>query len=252
MQPEWAERIGAHLVRRSYSEPRWDRRGGRAIATETVTLYGLPIVTGRTVGYDRVDKALARELFIRHALVLGEWDSRHRFVERNREFVAEVGALEARVRRSHLLDDDAVHDFYDRRLPADVVSSRHFDRWWRDASTAAPELLELTVDDLRDADGARSASPTIPTPGAAGSSTCPLSYRFAPGEPLDGVTLRVPLTALNQLDDASLDWQIPGYRGELVHALVRTLPKDIRRALIPLTETAHAAAAAPRTDRTAA
>ena len=239
IQPEWAERIGAHLVKRSYSEPRWDRRGGRAIATETVTLYGLPIVTGRTVGYDRVDKAVARDLFIRHALVLGEWDAEHRFLERNREFVAEVGALEARVRRGHLLDDDAVHDFYDRRIPADVVSARHFDRWWRDASTSAPELLELTADDLRDADGAVIRLADYPDTWRSGELDVPLSYRFAPGEPLDGVTLRVPLTALNQVDEATLDWQIPGYRGELVHALVRTLPKDIRRALIPLAETAR-------------
>ncbi len=216
MQPEWAERIGAHLVKRTYSEPRWDRRGGRAIATETVTLYGLPIVTGRTVGYDRVDKAVARELFIRHALVLGEWDAEHRFLERNREFVAEVGAVEARVRRGHLLDDDAVHDFFDRRIPADVVTTRHFDRWWRDASTAAPELLELTPDDLRDADGAVIRLADYPDTWRSGELDVPLSYRFAPGEPLDGVTLRVPLTALNQVDEATLDWQIPGYRDELV------------------------------------
>ncbi len=203
VQPEWAERIGAHLVKRSYSEPRWDRRGGRAIATESVTLYGLPIVTGRTVGYDRVDKAVARELFIRHALVLGEWDAEHRFLERNREFVAEVGALEARVRRGHLLDDDAVHDFYDRHIPADVVSARHFDRWWRDASPATPELLELTADDLRDADGAAIHLADYPDTWRSGTLDVPLSYRFAPGEPLDGVTLRVPLTALNQVDEAT-------------------------------------------------
>ena len=242
IQPEWAERIGAHLVKRTYGEPRWDRRAGRAIATETVTLYGLPIVAGRTIGYDRVDKATARDLFIRNALVLGDWDSQHRFLERNREFVAEVGELEARVRRGHLLDDDAVHDFYDERVPPDAVSGRHFDRWWRDEATTSPELLELTADDLRDADGAVIRLADYPDTWRAGDLDVPLSYRFAPGEPLDGVTLRVPLTALNQVDEAALDWQIPGYRGELVQALVRTLPKDLRRALIPLGDTARAAA----------
>jgi ATP-dependent helicase HrpA len=251
VQPEWAERIGAHLVKRSFSEPRWDRRGGRAVATETVTLYGLPIVTGRTVGYDRVDRAEARDLFIRNALVYGEWDADHRFLRRNREFVEEVGALEARVRRGHLLDDDAVHDFYDRHVPADVVSARHFERWWRDAGAAAPDMLELTVDELRDRHGAairlddypdnwRFGDPTLDT---AQILDVPLTYRFAPGEPLDGVTLRVPLTALNQVTYDGLDWQIPGYRGELVEALVRTLPKDVRRQLIPLADTARAAAA---------
>ena len=242
VQPEWAEQIGAHLVKRSHSEPRWDRRSGRAITTETVTLYGLPIVTGRTVGYDRVDAGLARELFIRHALVLAEWDAHHRFLERNREFVAEVGALEDRVRRGHLLDDDSVHEFYDRRIPADVVSARHFDRWWRTASTAAPDLLELTADEFRDADGGVIRLSDYPDTWRSGELDVPLSYRFAPGEPLDGVTLRVPLTALNQVDDTTLDWQIPGYRHELVQALVRTLPKDIRRSLIPLADTAKAVA----------
>jgi ATP-dependent helicase HrpA len=242
IQPEWAERVGSHLVKRSYSEPRWERRGGRAVASESVTLYGLPIVNARTIGYDRVDKVQARDLFIRHALVLGEWDARHRFLEHNRDFIAEVGALEARVRRGHLLDDDAVHDFYDHRIPADVVSARHFDRWWRDAATTSPDLLELTADDLRDADGAVIHLADYPDTWRSGELDLPLSYRFAPGEPLDGVTLRVPLTALNQLDALPLDWQIPGYRDELVEALVRTLRKDQRRALIPLAETARAAA----------
>jgi ATP-dependent helicase HrpA len=242
IQPEWAERIAAHLVKRTYGEPRWDRRAGRAIVTETVTLYGLPIVGGRTIGYDRVDKVAARDLFIRNALVFGDWDSHHPFLERNREFVAEVGELEARVRRGHLLDDDAVHDFYDGRIPPDVVSGRHLDRWWRDAVTTNPELLELTADDLRDADGAVIRLADYPDTWPTGELDLPLSYRFAPGEPLDGVTLRVPLTALNQVDETALDWQIRGYRGELVQALVRTLPKDLRRALIPLGDTARAAA----------
>jgi ATP-dependent RNA helicase HrpA len=245
VQPEWAERIGAHLVKRSYSEPRWDRRAGRAIATESVTLYGLPIVTGRTVGYSQIDAAVAREFFIRHALVLGEWDAEHRFLVRNRQFVAEVESLEARLRRGHLLDDDAVHDFYDRCLPADVVSARGFEHWWREMSATDPELLELSVDDLRDADGAAIRLADYPDTwrdGEPGALEVPLTYRFAPGEPLDGVTLRVPLTVLNQVRGDNLDWQIPGYRDELVQALARTLPKDIRRALIPLAETVGAAA----------
>jgi ATP-dependent RNA helicase HrpA len=242
IQPEWAEDIGEHLVKRSYGEPRWDRRAGRAITTESVTLYGLPIVAGRTVGYDRVDRAAARDLFIRNALVLGEWDAVHGFLDRNREFIAEVAGLEDRVRRGHLLDDDAVHDFYDRQLPADVVSTRHFDRWWRDASAADPALLDLTADELRDADGTLIRLADYPDRWRSDGLEVPLGYRYAPGEPLDGVTLRVPLVVLNQLGGDGLDWHIPGYRDELVHALVRTLPKDVRRALIPLGETASKAA----------
>ena len=244
VQPEWAERVGAHLVKRSYGEPVWDQRAGRAVTTETVTLYGLPIVSGRTVGYDRVDAAGARELFIRHALVLGEWDAHHEFLRRNREFVDEVGALEDRVRRGHLLDDDAVETFYDARLPADLTSTRHFERWWRDIGGDDGDdrqRLDLTVDALRKLDGAAIDLDDYPSQWRHGDLALALAYRFAPGEPLDGVTVRIPLAALNQVGDEGFDWQIPGYRAELVHALARTLPKDIRRSLIPAAETVAAA-----------
>jgi len=266
IKPEWAERVGAHLVKRSYGEPRWDARAGRAVTTETVTLYGLPIVTGRVVGYDRVDREEARAMFIRHALVEPEsrrsdgpvrhageerarggriseveWSTHHGFVERNRQFVVDVGALEARVRRGHLLDDDAVFDVYDRRLPDDIVSTRHFDRWWKRAGAEDPDLLDLTVGDLRDPDGVAVRLEDYPDTWTHGTLALPLTYRFDPGGPLDGVTVRIPLTALNQVTGDGFDWQIPGYRVELVHALVRTLPKDARRALIPAAETTQAA-----------
>ena len=247
IRPEWAERIGAHLVKRSYGDARWDERSGRAVTTETVTLYGLPIVAGRTIGYDQVDAAGARELFIRHALVLGEWSTEHPFLRRNRTFVDEVGALEARLRRGHLLDDDAVEQFYDGRIPAHIVSTRHFDRWWRDVSSDKPHVLDLGVDALRDPSGAAVHLDDVdllwPSHWRHGGLDLPLSYRFAPGEPLDGVTVRILLTALNQVGDDGFDWQIPGYRAELVQALARTLPKDIRRSLIPAAETVAAASA---------
>ncbi|MDQ3544469.1 MAG: ATP-dependent RNA helicase HrpA, partial [Actinomycetota bacterium] len=203
IRPEWAERIGAHLVKRSYGDARWDERSGRAVTTETVTLYGLPIVAGRTIGYDQVDAAGARELFIRHALVLGEWSTDHPFLRRNRTFVDDVGALEARLRRGHLLDDDAVEQFYDGRIPAHILSTRFFDRWWRDVSSDKPHVLDLGVDALRDPSGAAVHLDDVdllwPSHWRHGGLDLPLSYRFAPGEPLDGVTVRIPLTALNQV-----------------------------------------------------
>jgi ATP-dependent helicase HrpA len=241
IQPEWAERIGAHLVKRSYGEPRWDERSGRAVTTETVTLYGLSIVSGRTIGLDRVDAPLARDLFIRHALVLGDADLRHPFLRRNREFLDEVAVLEARVRRGHLLDDDAVERFYDGRVPQDIVSTRHFERWVRKADAAEKARLELTADDLRDRSGAAVRLDDYPSVWRQGDLELPLGYRFEPGEPLDGVTVRIPLLALNQVVDEGFDWQIPGYREELVGALARTLPKETRRALIPQAETVAAA-----------
>jgi ATP-dependent helicase HrpA len=239
IKPEWAERAGAHLVKRSYGEPRWDAAQGRAVTSETVTLYGLAIVTGRTVGLDRVDPRLAHEMFVRHALVEGDWHGRHRFVAHNREVVAHVRGLEARVRRAGLLDDDALYDFYSERVPADVVSTRHFDRWFRGAGE--PHVLDLDEDALATAIGVRPGA--FPDMWRDGDLELPLTYRFDPGGPLDGVTVHVPLTVLNRLNPDRLGWHVAGHRTELVAALVRTLPKDVRRQLIPVNETVRAAVA---------
>ncbi len=242
VQPEWAERLGAHLVKRSYGEPRWDERGGRAVVTETVTLYGLAIVAGRTVGLDRVDPALAREMFVRHALVDGEWDAPHAFLRHNEQFRRDVAALEDRARRGGLLDDDQVHDFYDDRVPDDVVSTRQFDRWWRDARGADPTQLDLTAAVLRTTDGVAISFSDFPdTWTVSDDLSLPLRYRFEPGQPLDGVTVTIPLLALNQVPDDGFDWHVPGFRRELAAALARTLPKELRRALIPATDTVAAA-----------
>jgi len=243
IDPAWAEELGAHLVSRSFGEPRWDARAGRSVTGETVTLYGLPIVSDRTIGYDRVDPSIARELFIRHALVAGDWESRHRFAEHNRRFAADIEALEARVRRRNLLDEEDLFAFFDQRVPSDVVSGRHFDGWWRDEVHDRPGLLDLDVEQLRDRSGAAVQLADYPETWRTGNVEIPLTYRFEPGHPLDGVTAHVPLTALNQLADPGFDWNVAGYRGDLVDALVRTLPKDVRRRLIPAAETVAAVAA---------
>jgi ATP-dependent helicase HrpA len=234
--PEWVEEAAGHLVKRSYGEPWWDAARGAAVTTETVTLYGLPIVTGRVVLLDRVDPALARELFIRCALVDGDWETSHGFLARNRGFRDRVHALEAKVRRGGLLDDDAVEAFYDGRIPADVTTGRRFDRWWRDHTGS--DLLDLT-DELVGGGGVRWED--YPDAWHGGGLVLPVTYRFAPGEPLDGVTVHVTLSALNRVPAEELDWQVPGYRRELVEALVRTLPKEIRRQLIPMAATVAAA-----------
>jgi ATP-dependent helicase HrpA len=239
VQPEWAEPLAAHLVKRSYGEPWWDARSGRAVVAETVTLYGLPIVEHRTVGLDGVDHGLAREMFIRHALVAGDWRTRHEFVEANARFVARVRLLEARVRRIDLLDDDVLFAFFDERVGADVVSARHFDHWWKDERQRRPDLLELRPSVLTNRSGIDLAD--YPDSWRRGEAEFPLTYRFEPDTPLDGATVNVPLTALNQLDDTGFDWLVPGYRYELVSLLVRSLPKDVRRHLIPINDTTSAA-----------
>jgi ATP-dependent helicase HrpA len=239
VKPEWAERAGEHLVKRSYGEPRWDADQGRALASETVTLYGLPVVSGRSVGYDRVDRAAARGMFIRHALVEGDWKGEYPFVDHNRRFVDRLSSMEARARRVDLVDQNALVEFYGARVAADVVSSRHFDRWWKDMTSSDPHLLDLDEKALRtatdiDLDG-------YPDRWRHGELVLPLTYRFDPGGPLDGVSVHVPLTALNQVTDDGFDWQVPGNREELVAHLARTLPKSIRRQLIPAAETIRAA-----------
>jgi ATP-dependent helicase HrpA len=238
IDPAWIEPIAGHLVRRAHSEPRWDRRRGSVVATERVTLYGLPVVEGRTVPYGRIDPALSRELFVRRALVERDWDTRHAFFAENGRLLAEVDALEDRLRRRDLAAaDEALFAFFDERIPADVVSARHFDRWWRDARRADPSLLTFPRALLL-GEGADVAG--RPEAWKQGELVLPLSYRFAPGSPEDGVSVHVALRALPQLRPVGFEWLVPALRVELVTSLLRTLPKEARRSLAPMPETAAA------------
>ena len=237
IEPEWAEPLAAHLVQRTYSEPRWDARRGAAMASEKVTLYGLPIVAARPVTYGRIDPAAARELFISRALVEGDWQTHHQFFQRNSELLDEAGDLERKARRRGIVADDAaVFEFYDRRIPADVTSARHFDTWWKKARAADPGLLTLSPADLV-GPAADEVSPAD-YPGSWGE--LPLSYEFAPGDPDDGVTVDLPLATLNQVSGEEFGWQVPGLREELVTELIRSLPKQLRRNFVPAPDTARA------------
>ena len=239
VQPEWAESIGRHLTKYSYSEPRWDARSGRAVVGERVTLYGLPIVTNRTIGYDRVDAAEARSMFIRHALVEGDWTSAHDFIKHNAEFLDDLRSREDRTRKLDSIDDQAVIAFYDRRVDSAVVSARHFDRWWKDARRSEPELLTMTAEALGRASD--NDAKHYPTTWSHADMVFAVTYRFDPGAADDGVTVHVPLDVLGRLTTDGFDWQVPGFRADLVGALIQTLPKDIRRQLIPAAETTAAA-----------
>ncbi|MFT3855190.1 MAG: ATP-dependent RNA helicase HrpA [Ilumatobacteraceae bacterium] len=236
IQPEWAERAGAHLVSRSYGEPVWDAQRGAAVTTERVTLFGLPIVS-RRVGYDRVDLAAAREMFIRRALVAGEWTTHHPFVAANLAVIAEAEALAERSRRAALVDEATLFAFFDARVPADVVSTRHFDRWWKQARRATPDLLTLTPGDLTVGSGALDPH-EFPTEWHQGDLALAVTYRFEPGAPGDGATVHIPVAVLNRVTGDGFDWGVPGFRDEMVESLVRTMPKHLRRAFSPLAETA--------------
>jgi ATP-dependent helicase HrpA len=239
IEPRWIEPLAEHLVRRSYDDPRWDRRRASAVATERVTLYGLPVAT-RTVAYGRIDPALSRELFIRRALVEGEWDARHRFLEANRALVEEVRELEDRARRRDILvDDQALFAFFAARIPPDVVSGAHFDRWWRDERRRRPELLTFTRELLVNPDAAGSVEGR-PGSWRQGELTLALSYRFDPGSSHDGVTVHVPLKVLPQLRSQGFEWLVPAFRSELVVALIRSLPKELRKRLVPVPDVAAA------------
>ena len=234
VQPEWAERLGAHLTKRSYGEPWWDQRRGGAVCREQVSLYGLPIVN-RTVGYDRVDPVAAREFFIRCALVEGDWQPSHAFWKKNLRFLDDLVGMSERVRRIDLVDAEAVFRFYDRRVGPDVVTTRHFDRWWKDARSKEPELLTMRLEHFVSGSGVLNAA-DFPSTWQQDDVTLALTYRFDPGAPDDGVTVHVPLAALNQVHPDGFDWQVPGFRDELVEALVRNVAKEYRRELTPMNE----------------
>ncbi|MGQ0463848.1 MAG: ATP-dependent RNA helicase HrpA [Sporichthyaceae bacterium] len=245
VEPEQIEAAAAHVVTRTYSEPHWERRRGNVVALERVLLYGLPLVVGRKVDYARIDPVLCRELFIRHALVEEDWDAHHRFLAHNKKLRAQAVELEERSRRRGLvIDDEALFAFYDARIPADVVSARHFDAWWKKRKGRHPNDLDLSLEMLQSAAAAEIAPDDFPDTWAHGGEELALHYEFAPGEVLDGVTVEVPLAVLNRIDPTTFDWGVPGLREELLTALIRSLPKGIRRSFSPAGS--FAAAALPR------
>jgi HrpA-like RNA helicase len=243
IEPEWVEPLARHLIRHSYSEPHWEKKRGGAVALEKVTLYGVPLVVDRKVPFGRIDPAAARELFIRHALVEGDWQTSHRFFAENRRLLAEAEEVEHRARRRGLVaSEDELFAFYDARIPADVVSAQHFDTWWKQARRADPGLLTFKASDLLNDDAtgvSADAYPDVWTSESAGVPPAPLSYAFEPGSESDGVTADIPLSRLNQVNPAEFSWQVPGLRTELVTEMIRSLPKALRRDLVPAPDVAR-------------
>ncbi len=247
IEPEWAEALAGHLVRRTYSEPHWERKQAAVIASEKVLLYGVPLVAARRVNYGRIDPPLCRELFIRNALVEGDWETHHAFFRENQELRDEVEELEHRARRRDILvSDDDLYAFYDARIPADVVSGRHFDAWWKKIRRSQPDLLSFEKSMLVNERAAAIDPRDFPDSFLADGIALPLTYQFEPGATVrpgseaDGVTAHIPLPALGQLRPDPFEWQIPGLRHDLVTALIRSLPKAKRVQLVPAPDTAAA------------
>ena len=236
IKPEWAEQLGAHLVKRTYSEPHWSKKRASVMAHERVTLYGVPLVADRLMAFGKVDVALSRELFIRHALVYGEWNSRHRFLDTNRRLLEEAEELEHRARRRDIVvDEHTLFDFYDDRVGAEVVSGAHFDQWWKQERRERPELLTFDPAMLTHDTAEVVTEADYPEQWDSGDEglTFPISYHFEPGAVEDGLTIDVPVATLNRVEADDFSWNVPGLREELVTSLIRSLPKNLRVSFVP-------------------
>ncbi|GAA3819211.1 ATP-dependent RNA helicase HrpA [Streptomyces phyllanthi] len=234
IEPEWVEPLAEHLIKRTYSEPHWEKDQAAVVAYEKVTLYGVPIVAQRKVNYGRVDPEASRELFIRNALVEGDWRTHHKFFADNRRLLTEVEELEHRARRRDILvDDETLFDFYDQRVPEHVVSGAHFDSWWKHKRHEQPDFLDFERAMLIRESAEAVTKADYPDSWRQGQLKFRVTYQFEPGADADGVTVHIPLQVLNQVTDEGFDWQIPGLREEVVTELIRSLPKPIRRNYVP-------------------
>ncbi|MDR3434746.1 MAG: ATP-dependent RNA helicase HrpA [Rouxiella aceris] len=231
IEPEWIEPLAKHLVKYSYSEPHWEKAQGAVMADEKVTLFGLPIVMARKVNYGSIDAVISRELFIRHALVEGDWQTRHAFFRENQRLRQEVEELEHKSRRRDILvDDETLFLFYDQRIGREVVSGKYFDSWWKNQPADSLSFQKNML--IKEGAGQVSAQ-DYPNFWHQGNIKLRVTYQFEPGTDADGVTVHIPLPLLNQIEEQGFDWQIPGIRRELVMALIKSLPKPIRRNFVP-------------------
>ena len=239
VQPSWIESAGAHLVRRTHGEAQWDPERGRVEARETVSLYGRVLSSGRRVDFAAVDPATARRIFVEEALVRGQSSMDHAFLRHNAALRRSVERVEARLRRRDLLaHDDVLAAFYLERIPADVASTRTFERWWRHTARAEPHRLDMTLDAVLAQPLPDYADRDYPDAWSLDGNELPLVYEFDPTSPLDGVTLRVPLPLLATLPADRLDWLVPGLLRDKVIALLRGLPRELRRELVPIPDAA--------------
>ncbi|WP_313770428.1 ATP-dependent RNA helicase HrpA [Corynebacterium anserum] len=242
IDPAWIEDIAPHMVKYVHSEPHWSSKRGAAMVHEKVLMLGLPLIADRRVNLGRIDRQLARELFIRHALVEGDWTTRHHFFSRNHTLLEQASQLEDKARRRDIIvDDETLFSFYDNRLPASIVSARHFDSWWKKARHKTPDLLDFDPDHLIDSAEGAAAADAFPDVWHQGSLQFDLTYVFQPGDANDGITMRVPLPLLANVDPQHTQWLVAGLRHDLCVALIKSLPKPLRRTVVPATDFARTA-----------
>ncbi len=240
IQPEWAERAGEHINKYCYDEPEWDRDRGSAMTVERVSLYGVPLVAGRRIHYRRVDPEVARQLFIHHALIEGDWDTHHAFFEQNESVLEEVRRLGARQRRDLFVEYDVLYDFYDQRIGHKVTSGADFDKWWNKVKKSDPRKLDLRLDEIFQADETDSGESEFPETWQAGDVELEVDYEFDATSTNDGVTVNVPIALIDHIDAEAFEWNVPGLREELVTALLRSMPKAVRKPFVPIPDTVTA------------
>ncbi|WP_460826759.1 ATP-dependent RNA helicase HrpA, partial [Massilia terrae] len=237
IQPEWVEKVGAHLLKKSWGEPRWEKRPAQVTASERATLYGIVVYSQRRINYALHNPMEAREIFIRDALVGGDYDTRAPFFAHNQKLVREIENLEHKSRRQDVLvDDQLIYAFYDKEIPSDVVNGAGFDKWYKDASRENPKLLYLIREELMRHEAAGVTTELFPKTMNVTGIEMGLSYHFEPGSVRDGVTMTVPLFALNQIPQERAAWLVPGMLKEKVHLLLKSLPQKLRRHCVPLPE----------------
>lgn len=245
IEPAWVEKLAGPLLKHQHSEPTWSRKRASGIAHQKSTLYGVTIIADRIVPYHRVDPEAARDMFIRHALIEGDWTTHHTFFHSNVEKLESAAEVEEKARRRGIVvDEDTLFDFYDAKLPATITTGRHFDSWWKKERVAHPDLLDFDPEALLGDDAQSVTEEAFPDRWHKGSIDYDLTYRFEPGHPQDGVTVLIPVPLLAGMDTDGFDWLVPGLREELVTELIRTLPKQVRRSVVPAPD--YAARALPR------
>ncbi|HYP69355.1 MAG TPA: ATP-dependent RNA helicase HrpA, partial [Variovorax sp.] len=239
IEPQWLEQVAGHLLKKQMLDPHWEKKGAQVVALERATLYGLVVYSGRRVDFSRVDPAAAREIFIREALVAGQWESNLPFLAANRKLVREVEALEHKSRRQDVLvDDELIFAFYDAQIPADVANGASLESWWRDTSRETPRLLYLTRDELMRHQAAGITTQAFPPTLRLGGVDCAATYLHEPGDPKDGLTVTAPLFVLNQVSEERCEWLVTGMLKDKIQALLKSLPQRPRSRLVPLPETA--------------
>lgn len=243
INPEWAEDLAGDLAKSSFSEPHWEKSQGAVVAYERVMLFGVPIVVARRMQYSRIDSSICRDLFIRHALVQGEWDSKQQFDRENQALLKRLEVMaEKSPKPMFAPDDEDVYHFYNARIPADVISTRTFEGWWKKAKLENPKLLTMTREDLMPQDIKEVRD--LPEFHVFAGHRFKLRYRYEPSSPEDGATVDVPFSLLAEIESHAFDWLVPEMREELVAELIRLLPKNLRRSVVPAADWAKKALAA--------